>query len=193
MKTNVTINGVNTEVEMTALALIARPTGELLEIYNELNPDNILKAWRSAKTKLVAKLMEDYAEDAKPAKPVKKAAKKAPAEKAVKAKKEKAPKEPKERRPSKSAQMLANLQDNGPTSLDDLVTLLSTSAASIRCYVSYFKTGAKGHEVTPIYIAGGMVQLGDKPEKVVEEKPAKPAKPAKKASAKKVPAKRAAK
>ncbi len=163
MKVNV--NGK--EISMVPTQLIKLSAAELIEIHNELYPDaKPLKAWRTAKTKLVAKIMADFdAPDEKPAKPAK-------GKKAKPAK----PAEPKVRKPSKSMRMLEILQTGSPQSIEDLCQALDTSVGSIRSYVSYFRKGTKGHDVVPMFINGGEVHLGEKPAKPAPEPKAKPAK-----------------
>lgn len=147
MKVNVNINSEAQEIELKEYELVKRPVAELLDIHNSLYPDSPLTAWKSAKTKLVARIMSDFAIEPTPA--------------PVKPKKEKAKKE---RRPSKSQQMLTLLEEaNGPIHVQDLVAKLFTSEASVRCYVSYFKTGKKNHPIVPMHINKGLVTLGDKP------------------------------
>ena len=155
------------EISMVPTQLIKLSAAELIEIHNELYPDaKPLKAWRSAKTKLVAKIMADFdAPDEKPAKPAK-------GKKAKPAK----PAEPKVRKPSKSMRMLEILQTGSPQSIEDLCQALDTSVGSIRSYVSYFRKGTKGHDVVPMFINGGEVHLGEKPAKPAPEPKAKPAK-----------------
>ena len=165
MKVNV--NGK--EISMVPTQLIKLSAAELIEIHNELYPDaKPLKAWRTAKTKLVAKIMADFdAPDEKPAKPAKKKAKPAKA---------KTKKAPAVRKPSKSMRMLEILQTGSPQSIEDLCQALDTSVGSIRSYVSYFRKGTKGHDVVPMFINGGEVHLGEKPAKPAPEPKAKPAK-----------------
>jgi hypothetical protein len=167
------------EINMVPTALIKMETAELIELHNELYPDNKpLKAWRSAKTKLVAKIMADFNDDEadeEEAPAPKKAKGKA---KAKPAKKKAAKKEPKERAPSKSARMLALLEEAGDEGLaiDEIVESLSTSEGSVRSYVSYYRGGKKGHDVVPMYAQGGFVYLGERPAPEPKPAPKKPAK-----------------
>lgn len=68
----------------------------------------------------------------------------------------------KARKTSKSYQMLDLLrQRGGCASLEELACLLNTSVASVRCYVSYFKNGSRGHEQRVIRIHNGSVIFFD--------------------------------
>lgn len=66
----------------------------------------------------------------------------------------------KAKRVRKSDAMLKLLQENNNQKVSSLAAQLNTSEASVRCYVSYFRTGRNNHKVVAIKIVNGCVVLG---------------------------------
>lgn len=75
-----------------------------------------------------------------------------------------APPAPKVRRPSqgkqsKSQQMLVLLREQGDMHVDTMAVMLNTTANSVRCYVSYFRNGSRGHQQVSMRIIHGNIIL----------------------------------
>jgi len=109
---------------------------ELLNVYNSLVPDEAkrLHVWKHAKAELIERI---------------EALTPAPTE------------QRKHKKPSKSMQMLMVLANQNEAPLEELVEKLNTSEGSVRSYISYFKTGKKGHPKVDMACEGGTVFLKD--------------------------------
>lgn len=132
---------------------------ELLAVYNSMVHEEAkqLHVWKHAKAKLIDRIyaMErarSVFEQVGPSEPHREV---------EDMPKKKAPKEAKPRKVSKSMRMLLILVDQGEAELKALVDQLATSEGSVRSYVSYFKTGKKGHPQINMSCEDGVIFLLD--------------------------------
>jgi len=165
-----TEDGTNTELTTAALQQLS--TKELIAVNNALS-DTHLESWKASKAKLMNKILKEAGVDGSRPSPeaaaearadAAKTAKAVGGKKSKKAKKQKEPKTPRE--PSKGLQVLMGIvaasSEGKYASLESLTEYASTSAGSVRSYVTYYRNGQKGFPQIPITLSRGEGFILDK-------------------------------